>query len=279
MNITAPPHDGINEWVINAGWQARKQGATIEQAITALKRFEPGMRRPFKSGEVERALRKVYDAHLPQKDRQPPKPAVWSPVMSRQAFDRSGITLADLDDMSPYNGFDIPTGDLLRDLFPDPEGLVCIGRGVGKFDTRLISEFKSLANAELVVAAYMTKRRGTTLEGRTSAHAKSNTGERRFCVCDFDKPDPEYHAAITYQLMRTYKLVLTLTSGGKSLHSWFAVEPTEQKNFWRLAIRLGADPALERNRSQFVRLPNGRRSSNGKKQAVFYYNPTHIPTS
>ena len=68
--------------------------------------------------------------------------------------------------------------------------------------------------------------------------------------------------------------VLFLDSGGKSGHSWFLVRGlplSAQRAFFAEAVRLGADPQLW-CRSQFVRLPDGRRE-NGRRQSVFYFNP------
>jgi hypothetical protein len=64
---------------------------------------------------------------------------------------------------------------------------------------------------------------------------------------------------------------MVVSSGKKSLHGWFDVKPEEQDSFWKLAIKMGADPALMRNRSSFVRIPLGRRE--GNLQKVLYFNP------
>jgi hypothetical protein len=46
------------------------------------------------------------------------------------------------------------------------------------------------------------------------------------------------------------------------------------EKFFRYAVSLGADPQLW-IRSQFCRLPDGRRD-NGKRQEVVYFNPSRI---
>jgi hypothetical protein len=109
-------------------------------------------------------------------------------------------------------------------------------------------------------------------------HTKMNTGSRRFIVCDFDVPPPEQHPAIIHHLAKFRPLSLVVSSGGKGLHAWFPVTGSEQDDrlFWRICIGLGADPALYRNRSQFVRFPNGIRG-NGKRQAVIYFDPSAKP--
>jgi hypothetical protein len=65
---------------------------------------------------------------------------------------------------------------------------------------------------------------------------------------------------------------MALSSGGKSLHAWFEVAKDEEESFWKLAISLGADPALMRNRSSFVRIPLGKRD-NGNLQRIIHFNP------
>jgi hypothetical protein len=106
-------------------------------------------------------------------------------------------------------------------------------------------------------------------------HCLDNCGPRRFCVCDFDEPKSEDHPSIVWQLRKTFDLVMALSSGGKSLHAWFWVEPDEEEDFWKAAIPLGADPALMRNRSSFVRIPYGTRD-NGNRQNVIYFDHSKI---
>ena len=121
----------------------------------------------------------------------------------------------------------------------------------------------------------MEKKHGLTQDGKPSMHCLDNCGPRRFCVCDFDEPASKDHPAIIWQLRKTFDLVMVLTSGGKSLHAWFWLEPDEEEDFWKAAVPVGADPALMRNRSSFVRLPYGTRD-NGKRQEVIYFNQSKI---
>ena len=68
---------------------------------------------------------------------------------------------------------------------------------------------------------------------------------------------------------------MALSSGGKSLHAWFWIEADEEEDFWKAAIPMGADPALMRNRSSFVRIPFGTRE-NGNRQNVIYFDQSKI---
>ncbi|MFM7182995.1 MAG: hypothetical protein ACKO2G_16245, partial [Verrucomicrobiales bacterium] len=158
-------------------------------------------------------------------------------------------------------------------LFPDAGALLCIGKDARNFRTATIEEHgrEAMASAALIVPCYMTAREGVTQDGKPSAHAKSNTGERRFIVCDFDEPKPEDHPRIIRHLAKFRQLVCVVSSGGKSLHAWFpALGEEADETFWKLAIFLGADPALMRNRSSFVRMPGGLRD-NGNRQVVHYF--------
>jgi hypothetical protein len=119
----------------------------------------------------------------------------------------------------------------------------------------------------------MTARVGRTQDGRESKHSLSNTGARRFLVCEFDAGIIDEHSAILLHLARYAPLVCAVFSGKKSLHGWFYVHGQQEEKvlkFFRYAVSLGADP-MTWTRSQFVRLPDGTRSS-GEKQTVFFLN-------
>jgi hypothetical protein len=101
----------------------------------------------------------------------------------------------------------------------------------------------------------------------------SNTGPRRFLICEFDTGTPDEHAALLMHLGTFAPIVCAVHSGNKSLHGWFYVQsqPEDEVNrFFRYAVSLGADRASW-TRSQFVRMPDGTRQ-NGKQQTVFYLN-------
>lgn len=173
---------------------------------------------------------------------------------------------------------------LVRALFatadaPDP--LLCIGKSARRFATRPLSQWLAggrLAEFALIVPARMTARHGQTKDGRESEHTLTNTGPRRFVVVEFDTGTADEHAARLWHLSGFAPLALIVHSGGKSLHGWFPVGdglPDDVRRFMRYAARIGADPALFRNRSQFCRQPAGTRE-NGCRQSVFYWNPAAL---
>ena len=124
----------------------------------------------------------------------------------------------------------------------------------------------------------MMAKQGRTKAGKLSDHTLENTGSRVAVVVEFDAGTVDEHAARLWHLDSFSPLALVVHSGGKSLHGWFPVMgiPSEDvRRFMRYAASLGADPALFRNPSQFVRLPGGTREG-GCRQSVFYWDPAAL---
>ena len=142
----------------------------------------------------------------------------------------------------------------------------------------------------------MTAVCGLTKNGKPSKHTLENTGPRRFLVVEFDPTrwgdlsigervgftsDAHYyatkrdgHAALLWHMATYAPLSAVVFSGKKSLHGWFSCQGQDEEHllkFMRYAVSLGADRATW-TKSQFVRLPEGRRD-NGALQAVIYLNP------
>jgi hypothetical protein len=188
---------------------------------------------------------------------------------------KEGPGLADLRESSPWRFDDSTqhTVEIIENLFPG-NPLLCCGRSKSQFDTRPREDWRGeLTSLQLIVPSPMTTRTGLTKHGKQSAHALSNTGSRRFLVCEFDKGTSDEHAALLFHLAGYAPLICALHSGGKSLHGWFYIagQPDEKVlRFFRYAVSLGADHATW-TRSQFVRMPDGTRD-NGRQQTVFYLN-------
>ena len=278
-----PPRDGINDWLMKAAWHCRKSAMDAGEAARHLQSYDGTLRRQLRMKEVERAIERVYAAKLDAsiKFERIPELPEWNTKETAGLYRETGTTVQDLIDASPaQNPASIDPCEILELLFPDPAGLLCIGESKYKFLTATLKEHDRLNEKQFITPACMTAIHGETLEGKLSMHSKANTGERRFVVCDFDSPPPEEHAAIITHLDSFRPLAMALSSGGKSLHAWFPVTGSieDDRLFWRLCIALGADPALFRNHSQFVRMPNGTRD-NGKPQSVIYFNPETISQS
>jgi hypothetical protein len=208
----------------------------------------------------------------------PVKPAAkWPSVNTEQraAIIRDGGGLCDLWEMSPVRIDDnaAHTEAIVDKLFPG-NPLLCCGKSSSDFDTRPREDWRGeMSGLALIVPSPMSAVTGLTKDGRESKHTLSNTGPRRFLICEFDVGTPDDHAAILIHLAGYAPLVCAVHSGGKSLHGWFYVHgqpDAKVEKFFRYAVSLGADRATW-TRSQFVRMPDGTRD-NGKRQAVFFLN-------
>jgi hypothetical protein len=206
-------------------------------------------------------------------------------VELRAAIIRDGDGLADLWELSNPRIEDSEqhTEEIIDRLFPG-NLFLCCGRSKSEFETRPREEWRGeLSGLSLIVPSPMTAPAGLTKEGRQSAHALSNTGLRRFLICEFDTGTPDDHAALLLHLATFAPLVCAVHSGGKSLHGWFLVagQPDDKiLKFFRYAVSLGADRATW-TRSQFVRMqdgwrPDGKDPDTGKvkpqRQTVFFLN-------
>lgn len=280
FQLESPPHDGINLWVISSARKCQLAGLSAGEAEQRIMAFQGSTRRPIKHSEVKRAVEKAYGTALAPSNYAPKqeKPH-WQPDKTRSSSYRNipkKLAPVDLWELSPDRVDEGLTQRMVLDLlFPDPSALVCIGKTTYEFYTARLDQFKDLSLCQFIVPCYMSAKSGMTQDGKKSMHCLDNCGIRRFCVCDFDEPKSADHPAIIWQLRKTFDLVMALSSGGKSLHAWFQVEADEEEDFWKVAIPMGADPALMRNRSSFVRLPMGQRD-NGSRQGVLYFDSSKI---
>lgn len=220
-----------------------------------------------------------------------------------EAIVADGPGLADLWELSPVR---IETNDPCPDAFIDAlfpgNPLLCVGRTNAVFATRAREVWRGqLSEHQLIVPSAMSAVHGTTKDSRRSQHTLDNTGPRQFLVveCDFSEKDKEGNdtpdaplirqagevgmevsdicAAVLVHLATKAPLALVVHSGGKSLHGWFPCvgQPEEQlRRFMHYAVSIGGDLHTW-TRSQFVRLPDGRRD-NGRRQAVYYFNPEFL---
>lgn len=188
----------------------------------------------------------------------------------------AGGGLTQLCSLSPvqYSAQAEPTQEVIDRFFPG-NPLLCCGKSGYEFTTKPKAEWgRQLSQLALIVPATMTALTGLTKEGKVSAHALSNTGPRRFLVCEFDRGTEDEQAALLLHLATFAPLACVVHSGGKSLHGWFCVADETEAGvlrFFRYAVSLGADPALW-TRSQFARMPGGTRDI-GKRQAILFFNP------
>jgi hypothetical protein len=194
----------------------------------------------------------------------------------REAVIASGAGLVDLWEISPVRFDDNAphTEQIIDRLFPG-NPLLCCGKSNSDFDTKTREQWHGqLAALQLIVPSPMTARVGHTQDGKESTHTLEATGSRRFLVIEQDGGTIDEQAAVLLHLADCAPLAVALHSGRKSIHGWFycSGQPEEKlRRFTKYAVSLGADRATW-TRSQFVRMPDGTRD-NGKRQAVYFFNP------
>ncbi len=273
-----PLQNGRHCWVLSAANYCHRVGLSeieaerlISAAIT---------RPPNPPNEIQTAIQKAYASTWHCGGRfTPPSltPPKWPALNQARRAEviREGYTLADLREVSNPRLDDnrAHTEEIVDRLFP-PDALICCGKSSSVFDTKPREQWRGeLAQLQFIVPSPMTARTGLTKDGKESAHALSNTGARRFLVCEFDSGSLDEQAGVILHLAQFAPMVCALHSGGKSLHSWFFVanQPEEKiSRFFKYAVFLGADSRLW-TRSQFCRMPDGERE-NGRRQAVYFLN-------
>lgn len=211
---------------------------------------------------------------LPKLSRSAPTwPAVnW---VNRAEIGHEGGGLADLWENSypRLEDQEQHTEEIIDRLFPG-NPLLCCGKSNAEFDTRPREDWRGrMCKLAHITPSPMSALTGRTKDGKISTHTLSNTGPRRFIVCEFDDGTQDEQAALLRDLGGLAPLVLAVHSGNKSLHGWFLVHGQPEakvRNFFRYAVHLGADRQLW-SRPQFVRMPDGIRD-NGNRQTVWYLN-------
>lgn len=279
--LAGPPRagEGVHAWLFRVARQLHAHLPAAE-IFALLKSLVASCGRHVSDSELWDAIRNSLACAWQPNHRATPKPSYskWPVVNQNQrtAIIRDGHGLADLWELSPARIEDNEqhVEQIIDCLFPG-NPLLCCGKSQSVFDTRAREHWRGeLARLQLIVPSPMSAIEGVTQDGKPSRHTLSNTGPRRFLVCEFDTGETDEHAALVIHLAGYAPLVCVVHSGGKSLHGWFYVAGQPEGKalkFFRYAVSLGADPATW-TRSQFVRMPDGTRD-NGKRQTVFFFHP------
>lgn len=278
---------GVHKWLFSIArqlWPHRERGEIIALLASAVS----GCGRNVPEKEICEAVDNAKDCAWQPHDRSgfvpAPTPSRWPEVnnKARGEIVKDGGGLVDLWEASParIDSNESHTEEIVDRVFPG-NPLLCCGASSYSFDTKPREDWRGeLANMQLIVPSPMSALIGLTKDGKQSKHTLSNTGQRRFLVCEFDSGTIDEHAAILLHLASRAPLVLSVHSGNKSLHGWFycAGQPEDRlRRFMGYAASLGADPATW-TRSQFVRMPDGKRD-NGKRQAVYFFNSRPLEVS
>jgi hypothetical protein len=279
--LRSPPSagEGVHGWLFRVARQLHAH-LPAGEIVRLLEAQVANCGRHVPQSEIVDAVQNALScAWQPRAGARPVQSASRWPLVNqeqREALIRSGGGLADLWELSPIRleDNDPHTEEIIDRLYPG-NPLLCCGWSNDRFDTRPREDWRGqLAELALIVPSPMSAVEGVTKEGKPSRHTLSNTGPRRFLVCEFDTGVIDRHAALLIHLAGYAPLICAVHSGGKSLHGWFYVQGQPEERvlkFFRFAVSLGADPATW-TRCQFVRMPDGSRD-NGQRQTVYFFHP------
>ena len=266
---------GVHRWIYRAACNLKSH--LPEQTIFELiSENASGCGRPVNPSEIFDAIKASSSA---PKAHAGAKKSKWPNVNHEQveAVVKDGIGLAELWESSPLRfDDDYPKAEEIIDiLFPD-NPLLCVGQSIRRFLTKPREDWRGELNRmQFIVPSPMSAERGRTNGGRLSHRSDDNTGPRKYLVIEFDSGSFDEHASILCHLATKAPLVMVLMSGNKSLHGWFLVSDSREELqvlFMRYAVSLGADRA-QWTKSQMVRLPDGWRAKEAKRQSVIFMNP------
>jgi len=277
--VSNPPQSpgGFHNWVFRAARALWKCGrdeneirAILENAASTCGRFVP-------QREIDEAIRNSkLSAFQPLTVQYRPWPAL-DKAKREAVIAETQFELVDLWEMSPikFRDNEPHTEELIERLFPG-NPLLCCGKSQTDFDTKPRSKWRGeLSKQQFVVPSPMIAWIGHTQSGKESAHAKENTGPRRFLVVEQDVGGVDEQAAILWHLAWRAPLALVVHSGGKSIHGWFYCAGQDEEKvlrpFKQYAVSLGTCHSTW-TPSQFVRMPDARRGD-GKRQAVYFFRP------
>jgi hypothetical protein len=286
--IASPPRhgEGVHLWLFRVARQLHPHYQDKEELAKLLAAAVAGCGRAVSRREIEEAINNSANCAW-QPDFQKAtalRAPGWPKPNPEQiaAIIRDGGGLTDLWEASSIRIEDnvAHTEKVIDHLFPG-NPLLCCGASQSDFDTMPRGDWRGeLTSLQFIVPSPMSAITGLTKEGRTSKHTLSNTGPRRFLICEFDQCAADAHAALLLHLGQFAPLVCAVHSGGKSLHGWYFVagQPDAKvEKFFRYAVSLGADRATW-TRSQFVRMPDGTRD-NGRRQTIYFLNFKPLETT
>lgn len=191
---------------------------------------------------------------------------------------------ANLKDLRAVSPGSPPDCEQIIDTLFRPSALLCVGCTEYSFTTKPRELLRgSLRDMQYICPQPMTKEKGLTTAGHLSFHSLENCGPWTYLIIEWDSSTTAEQARMLIHLRDfSARLVLVVHSGGESLHGWFFVGdwPDERREaFAAYALRLGACSGTIKNRSQFVRMPQGLRPMIGKRaarQIVHYFDGTEV---
>ncbi len=273
---------GVHAWTYRVACEAARRGWSHSE--TAAYIVESATRH-MPEREVRDAVTNGFRAvssepirgRLSWPSRYKPKPKPWPAPDEAlcRGVESDGFGLVDLWERSPIRiEPGTPPHIILAELF-SADDLICAAVAREHPHVRPLTEWgEQIDRCRLIVPNVATARKGLTKDGRPSSRALSMFPNRSHLVIEFDSSSLDEQAARIRYLATKAPLAMAVFSGGKSLHAWFpcgGVSANPLREFFELACRLGADPAIWQ-RHQFVRLPEARREGTGARQSIYYLN-------
>jgi hypothetical protein len=291
---------------MRAVWAAKKDGLFRQEAAQAIAKVIPRIR----PGEIEQALRKVYDTH--PTDGASPRPfgktnassqptLKFSPdKLQALASKQDGFTIDDLRRKSPIDPATCCPTRFLRELSrPGECFIICTDvsergdnnpwhhdDGQLQSDEHALDHIKYLQGHDGVVFManptdgqwrYSERHKKPSNPKGMTMRAEENVVSYRYLVIESDiaPMDLWIQAAVQFP----YPIVSMTTSGGKSIHLLIRVEAANMQEWEAIKDKLsavllvlGADPAAMRP-TQMTRLPGCYRASKLNMQELLYLNP------
>jgi hypothetical protein len=289
---------GVNLWLFRTALKLHRLNIEPMKIEELLEEATTDCGRNLKRDEIPRAVRNSNS----QKKRiyKPQRAWPFRNLEQIEAVGLDGFRIANLEANSPVKPSAVKQTEMIIDALFRGNPLLCAGDTTEDARTRTREEWRGwLGWKQFIVPSPMSKRQGINLEGKISARCLDNTGPRKFLVIEFDFVEKDEKgrdteiapvlrrlaehrigisdlcAALHAELAKLRPLGLVVHSGGKSVHGWYPCNGDEEnvmRRFMRFAVSLGADPATW-TRCQLVRMPDGLRRQNGKRQRVLYFNP------
>ena len=267
--------EGVHKWLMHAAFQCLNAGLSATETCDKIRKR---MTRPENAADevsntVKEAHRRIglgVAADFETRVKWP----------GRDEKGMAGLVRSPLP--PPVEG--LTATSAIEALFPGNPFLCIVARRDAKPQSVPLSDYECLENAQLLVPSPMLGARGRVKnKAYLSARGIHNVGRRKYLVieCDFQPVDKELCWSVLRTLGTKRPLLGVVDSGGKSLHGWFAVDPSEDDDggnllgFMQLAVSLGADSATWR-KNQYVRVPGGLRMPGSVRQEIVYWNSERI---
>lgn len=258
--------------------KCREDGMDDSQAIRMVSALASGMtEREIPAREVQEAVRCAYTR---------PADSGGSPQRKHRPWPERDSTLVSMvcqipgaDD--PWKSRMLPstTDETLAALFGhlgDP--LICIGRDRSHPEVRPLTQWiGQMEGMEFIVPSPFLGTQGINKSGQISSRCDNLVEHRMHLIVELDHAAAGVQRAVIRYLERKgalygINLVAVVHSGGESYHAWFTTSGVSEayvRDFFQLACRLGADPAMWTT-CQWTRLPWGMRGGRTRQELMFF---------